>query len=682
MNEEEKGVPERLYWAFLSYRHADNREQDRQWALWLHTQLEQYEVPSDLIGKRNRYAAIIPERIFPVFRDEVELPADSSLRSGIQSALEKASALIVLCSPRAVESRYVAEEIEYFISLGKGNRIIPAILAGEPGDPLKECFPEPLRRLTSGNTTETHTQEQQPLAADFRLDSGEEGFTSPEAYRHRLERDPSLRRKQVEHAADSYGNKCQLAKLKIIAGVMGVGLDDLRRRDKLFRLEQEKRKSRVLRRWLAAVIALAFIAIGAGLYANRQRIESDRARSDAEDLIAFLQDDAKSTLSQIGRLDVMEKLNQAVFGYLDKNPDSTSGLRHRVESKAEYDQALLYLKTGRIDKATDYLKKAMANSKAAARLQERDNWLDVAAIASYRYAAILCDERQLDDAKKYLLDAGELAARVLAMDPQNADALTADYGQRYMLTEIKAAQGLHEEALTGLSELDAWFEKRRASRGNKAEVDHVLVVTRMSDLASAAGRNWEALEAAERALELSRDVNPGDQQDKAGVRARLQIASVHDLSGNYKKAAENLEGAMILVRKRLDIDPQSKEWTELAIEASRALAGVRAKDGQNEKALQQLNTLALYARRLHRLDNTSTAGIRALVNSLVEQADFVLGTSYPDPPAARAHARELLAEALDTLRFAQAANLPPGDANAWSEQIHGLEKLTEEIQNP
>lgn len=32
--------PERKYGVFISYRHADNKEQGRQWATWLHHTLE------------------------------------------------------------------------------------------------------------------------------------------------------------------------------------------------------------------------------------------------------------------------------------------------------------------------------------------------------------------------------------------------------------------------------------------------------------------------------------------------------------------------------------------------------------------------------------------------------------------------------------------------------------------
>jgi hypothetical protein len=65
------------YWCFISYRHADDNEQDREWASWLHQEIERYEVPAELVGTRNKRGDVIPERIYPVFRDEVSLSADA-----------------------------------------------------------------------------------------------------------------------------------------------------------------------------------------------------------------------------------------------------------------------------------------------------------------------------------------------------------------------------------------------------------------------------------------------------------------------------------------------------------------------------------------------------------------------------------------------------------------------------
>ena len=43
-------MPARLSTTFISYRHADNTQEGRRWAEWLHHRLERYVVPPDLIG--------------------------------------------------------------------------------------------------------------------------------------------------------------------------------------------------------------------------------------------------------------------------------------------------------------------------------------------------------------------------------------------------------------------------------------------------------------------------------------------------------------------------------------------------------------------------------------------------------------------------------------------------------
>lgn len=85
--ETQQGNLGRRYAVFLSYRHADNKEPGRQWATWLHQMLEGYEIPADLVGKKNGKGELIPASLFPVFRDEEELPADADLTRNIRQAL-------------------------------------------------------------------------------------------------------------------------------------------------------------------------------------------------------------------------------------------------------------------------------------------------------------------------------------------------------------------------------------------------------------------------------------------------------------------------------------------------------------------------------------------------------------------------------------------------------------------
>jgi hypothetical protein len=288
-------MSDKKYHAFISYRHADNKEQGRQWATWLHQAIETYEVPADLVGNKNGRGETIPARIFPIFRDEEELPADSDLGNAIVSALDSTRLLIVLCSPRAVASTYVADEIDYFKKLGHSNRIIAAIIDGEPNtswDKAKlegdftvedECFPIPLQFEydENGNRTIKHAE---PIAADFRINNDgvpEQGWTTPEAYRLHLKQNTSLATKIIQKKVESYQKKQHLMLLKIIAGILGIALGELTQRDKEHQLSLERQKAKKLKRWLGVVVVLALLAVSAGILAYLQKEEAKSAKITA-----------------------------------------------------------------------------------------------------------------------------------------------------------------------------------------------------------------------------------------------------------------------------------------------------------------------------------------------------------------------------------------------------------------
>ena len=284
----EAAILPRDYWCFISYRHTDNKQPGRQWASWLHHSLETYEVPEDLVGKKNARGDVIPERIFPVFRDEEELPADAELSKPIEAALLHSRFLVVLCSPQAVQSRFVGKEIIRFKQLHSADRILAALLEGEPnatenpalGGPERECFPEPLR-FALGEDGELSSQPIEPIAADFRLEDGTLGWTTPGAYREALlaARPPSKRpREQVA----AYQGKQHLMLLKIVAGVLGVPLGTLTQRDKAYQLAKQKRRTTVLRRWLGLVSLLGIGALASGIYARQQRDLAETQTAQAQ----------------------------------------------------------------------------------------------------------------------------------------------------------------------------------------------------------------------------------------------------------------------------------------------------------------------------------------------------------------------------------------------------------------
>lgn len=125
------------YFAFISYRHTDIAQAKK-----LQHLLEQYNLPTSL----KKRVPDAPKR-FKVFRDTDELTS-GILSEELKKKLDESKFLVVICSPNSAESPYVGEEIAYFRSLGRADRIIPFIIDGIPHSKDKECFnPE----LTKGN---------------------------------------------------------------------------------------------------------------------------------------------------------------------------------------------------------------------------------------------------------------------------------------------------------------------------------------------------------------------------------------------------------------------------------------------------------------------------------------------------------------------------------------------------
>lgn len=229
------------YKAFISYSHADQK-----WAAWLQRALESYRVPARLVARQAKNE--LPRRLSPVFRDREDLSSASSLSESLINALRVSDALIVVCSPTAARSRWVNEEIRQFGTLGHSEQILCMVVDGDPSarSGEEQCFPPALFEGPDGAET-------QPLAADAR----------------------------------DWADGKQLAKLKLISALLGVRLDELRRRE----LKRRRRWLALSTLTVAAAITLSVITLLSIKSEQQERENAERMASFIVELGEDLQSD-------------------------------------------------------------------------------------------------------------------------------------------------------------------------------------------------------------------------------------------------------------------------------------------------------------------------------------------------------------------------------------------------------
>jgi tetratricopeptide (TPR) repeat protein len=353
------------YKAFISYSHRDEK-----WAAWLHRALEAYRLPRKVAGAETGNGTV-PKRIRPVFRDRDELSSSADLADTVRKALAESENLVVVCSPAAAASRWVNEEIRHFAALGRQDGIYCMVVDGDPaGDgPNTACFPPALAEIGM----------QEPLAADVR----------------------------------PWADGKRLSRLKLIAGMLGLPLDQLRRRD------LQKRQ----RTWALAALA-SVVVLAIGLAAVTSWMAAEQRRVSGESLVAYKLNELRTLLNvaqdpaDLVRLETwdQEKLARLVAA---ADEGERTLVDHAMESR---EKGIDAWRAGDLLLAMERFQDSWALLATAHRRDDSD--LEVffeVGQAEYWIGQVYRDLNALETARDVLTSYAEITRQLIVQQPENAE---------------------------------------------------------------------------------------------------------------------------------------------------------------------------------------------------------------------------------------------------------------------
>jgi len=483
----------------------------------------------------------------------------------------------VVCSPDSARSSWVIEEIRYFRSLGKGHRIYCVIVGGDPQsrDQEQACFPAAVLEGSGEHDAE-------PLAADVR----------------------------------EWADGKSLAKLKIAAGILGVRLEELRRRDLI-----RKRKVQALA--AVAILASATLLL---LTWQSKRAEEDALltqqaqQASAEIMLTKFLEQSKR-LGDMADLETRKAFGEVLAGYLtDLDTTDLTPESRRQMGVVLSENGVILRDAGHPEQAMDAFRSARQTLKSLVAEYPGDlKALFELSQVEYWIGQVNLDLGEMQDAAGSFQAYADLSASLHQLEPENADwTMEVAYAQsnlgdlenRKIPSNPELVLRYFREALD-YTELAA---RQDGSYATELAESHAYLADAwlgICDIENATANRLKNVELAEKFFNL----DPGSNRLKQDYAYALTgLSRVRQMSGRGEPAMESLVKALDLQRELVEVDPSNmkKRWALLRISSlqPQLLTWTGNHDEGQRLSRSVLAEMAKFAEQGHdiRIDNVIAHG--------------------------------------------------------------------------
>ncbi|MGK2857823.1 MAG: protein kinase domain-containing protein [Thermoanaerobaculia bacterium] len=349
---------------------------------------------------------------------------------------------------------------------------------------------------------------------------------------------------------------------------------------------------------LVAVAALVVALAAGGKYtwdlrreraaADDARLEAQRRRGDAEELVGFMLGDLRKKLEPLGRLDILDEAGTKVLGYYE-NLDSDRLTPGELASNAKALTQLgeVRIAQGKLPEAVAAFEKSLELAEKALARDGADAALRLGVGTSHFWvgnASRMQGDlgKALEHFQKYLAIAEELCKR----EPGNEEyELERAYGHGNVGVVLEA-QGRFDQALEHYR-VSREIKERKLARDPKKpalRADFATSTNKVGAVMLALGRVTAAREEFEREVAARKSLAA---EDPKHMRRQDLLATALDFlakaqigEGDLDAALESLESELAIRKALVDVDPSNVQWIHHIGIAHMQLANLRSLRGE------------------------------------------------------------------------------------------------------
>jgi len=560
------------YRAYISYSHKDEN-----WAAWLHRALESYRVPRNLVGN-NTSAGEVPARIRPVFRDRDDLSSATDLGGIVKQALADSENLIVVCSPDAAASHWVKEEIREFARLGRADRIFCIIVGGEPADDgsVSACFSSALAEIGL----------QEPLAADLR----------------------------------KWADGKHVAKLKLIAGLLGIRLDELRQRD----LQRRRKRQAFVSLGVLVALTLAVITVVSQISEQHQREKAEQLATFIVDLGERLQSDADLETRAIIGAEASRHLQGL-------DPDKLSPETGEKVALALRQMGHVSQLQGRPDEALDAFQRSRdLLSSLVKKYPQMPGMLFQLGNAEFYIGSLQVEQGRFENALEAMQNYHRMTRRLLAADPGNLDwTMELAYSHNNLAAvQLESGMDFDKEIQAHVAEAVRLFEMVKESRPEDLVIadSYATILAWAADAQRHSCNLENAMNFRTRATELrkaSTQSDPGNNDLKKRYAYDLTgLGKLQMQVGRLNAAEHNLERAILLLQQLSSADPSNVLYRQDALVRRFWLAKLVGESGRLDVAKAMMEAIESELRPTGESEEINAPPASDYIDFLIAYADI------------------------------------------------------------